>query len=115
MTTTDTNTEPETETAVEVPQAVIGIPPTTRYTYNGVISAIYIANTGKGLPRHEHGFAHTTVCIQGRMVVRKKGKQVELTPRDAPLLLAANEWHEIEALEPNTIFMNQSSTIMGEA
>jgi hypothetical protein len=54
-------------------------------------------------------FAHTTVCLQGRMVVRKEGKQLVLTPQDAPLLLTENEWHEIEALEQNTIFMNQSS------
>lgn len=93
---------------------MFSLAPTTRYVYNGVNSAIYIANAGQGLPRHEHGFAHTTVCIQGRLVARKEGKELELTPNDAPLLLTANEWHEIEALEPNTIFMNQSPISMGE-
>jgi quercetin dioxygenase-like cupin family protein len=88
---------------------MFSIAPTTKYVYNGVKSAIYIANAGQGLPRHEHNFSHTTVCIQGRMVVRKEGKELELTPLDSPLLLTANEWHEIEALEPNTIFMNQSA------
>jgi quercetin dioxygenase-like cupin family protein len=88
---------------------MFSLAPTTRYVYNGVNSAIYVTDTGQGLPRHEHAFAHTTVCIQGRMVVRKDGKELELTPADSPLLLAANEWHEIESLEPNTIFMNQSS------
>lgn len=86
------------------------VAPTTRYVYHGVNSVIYTVNAGQGLPRHEHTFAHTTVCIQGRMVVRKEGKEIELTPMDAPLLLTANEWHEVEALEPNTIFMNQFPT-----
>jgi quercetin dioxygenase-like cupin family protein len=93
---------------------MFSLAPTTRYVYNGVNSAIYMADTGQGLPRHEHTFSHTTVCIQGKMVVRKEGKELELTPVDSPLLLTANEWHEIEALEPNTIFMNQSPVSMGE-
>jgi quercetin dioxygenase-like cupin family protein len=88
---------------------MISIPPITRYSYQGVYSSIYTANASEGLLRHEHTFSHTTVCIQGRMIVRKEGKEIELTPMDSPLLLTANEWHEIEALEPNTIFMNQSS------
>ena len=88
---------------------MFSLAPTTRYVYNGVNSAIYIASAGQGLLRHEHPFSHTTVCIQGKMVVRKEGKELELTPLDSPLLLTANEWHEIEALENNTIFMNQSS------
>jgi quercetin dioxygenase-like cupin family protein len=88
--------------------------PTTRYVYSGVNSAIYVADIGQGLPRHQHTFSHTTVCIQGRMIVRKESKELELTPLSAPLLLTENEWHEIEALEPNTIFMNQSPVEMGE-
>ena len=89
------------------------VAPTTRYVYEGVYSSIYRADAGQGLPRHEHAFAHTTVCIQGRMVVRKEGKELDRTPDDEPLLLTANEWHEIEALEPNTLFMNQSSVDRG--
>jgi len=88
---------------------MISIPPITRYAYSGVYSLIYTANAGEGLPRHEHSFSHTTVCIQGKTIVRKEGKELEMTPEDAPLLLTANEWHEIEALAPNTIFMNQSA------
>ena len=88
---------------------MISIPPTTRYAYSGVYSAVYAADAGEGLPRHEHPFSHTTVCIQGKTIVRKEGKELEMTPEDAPLLLTANEWHEIEALAPNTIFMNQSA------
>ena len=62
---------------------------------------------GDGLPKHEHSFAHTTVCIQGSIIIRKENKEKIVTMYDNPLLLAANEWHEIEALEPDTIFINQ--------
>jgi quercetin dioxygenase-like cupin family protein len=102
------------ETEIQVQKTVTSISPTTRYVYQGVNSAIYKANVGEGLPHHEHTFSHTTVCIQGRMIVRKEGKEIELTPFDSPLLLTANEWHEIEALESDTIFMNQSPVSMGE-
>ena len=47
-------------------------------------------------------------------MVRKEGKQVERTPEDSPLLLPGDEWHEIEALEPNTIFINQYPVGMEE-
>jgi quercetin dioxygenase-like cupin family protein len=93
---------------------MISIPPITRYAYSGVYSAVYTADAGEGLTRHQHSFSHTTVCIQGKTIVRKEGKELEMTPSDSPLLLTANEWHEIEALEDNTIFMNQSPVNMGE-
>ena len=86
----------------------------TRFVYNHTVNAIYKGGVGEGLPQHQHTFAHTTVCIQGRIVVRKEGKQVERTPEDSPLLLPGNEWHEIEALEPNTIFINQYPVGMEE-
>lgn len=83
------------------------IKPIFRYEYNKTNNSIYKANTGDGLPKHEHTFAHTTTCIQGSMVVRKENKELIISMYSNPLLLAANEWHEIEALEPNTIFINQ--------
>ena len=105
------NNEFENQSELEEVQKtpVKSLAPTTRYAYQGVYSSVYNANVGEGLVRHDHTFSHTTVCIQGRMIVRKEGKEAELTPLDSPLLLAANEWHEIEALESNTIFMNQST------
>lgn len=107
----NTDSEIAIESEIEEVQKtpITSIAPTTKYIYQGVYSSLYNATVGQGLPRHEHMFAHTTVCIQGKMVVRKEGKELELTPLDSPLLLTENEWHDIEALEPNTIFMNQSS------
>jgi len=77
------------------------------YLYNKTNNAIYKANVGEGLPRHEHIFAHTTVCIQGKIIVRKENKEIIISERENPLLLTENEWHEIEAIEDNTIFINQ--------
>lgn len=85
-----------------------------RFVYNNTNNAVYRADVGEGLAKHSHTFAHTTVCIQGVLLVRKEGKQVELRPEESPLLLVADEWHEFEALEPNTIFINQFPVGMEE-
>jgi quercetin dioxygenase-like cupin family protein len=39
-------------------------------------------------------------------VLRKEGKEVVITKMTQPILLPANEWHEIEALEDGTVFVN---------
>jgi len=80
---------------------------TFSYKYNNTNNAIYKANVGEGLLRHEHTFAHTTVCVQGKIIVRKENKEIIISEGENPLLLTENEWHEIEALEDNTIFINQ--------
>ena len=67
---------------------------------------MYYANKNEGLKRHEHWFPHLTVCIQGSCVIRKEGKELVITKDSTAILLTENEWHEIEALEDNTIFMN---------
>lgn len=67
---------------------------------------IYHGSPGEGLPRHEHTYPHVTICHAGRIAVRKENKEVELTPTSTPVLLVANEWHEIEALEEGTVFHN---------
>jgi len=38
--------------------------------------------------------------------VRKEGVQREFTPESGAVVLKANEWHEIEALEDGTVFEN---------
>lgn len=67
---------------------------------------IYHANKGDGLPKHEHTFDHLSMCFAGSCVVRKEGKELVINKYSTPLNLVANEWHEIEALEDNTIFVN---------
>ncbi len=39
-------------------------------------------------------------------MIRKEGVQRVLTKHDKPVNLKAGEWHEIEALENGTVFVN---------
>lgn len=73
---------------------------------DGTTLNIYHANKGDGLPRHEHVYAHLTMCHAGSIVIRKEGKEVVRTKDSQPVNLVANEWHEIEALEDGTVFVN---------
>jgi len=67
---------------------------------------IYHANKGQMLPRHTHTYPHLTMCHAGSCVVRKQNKELVLTKDSKPINLVASEWHEIEALQDNTIFVN---------
>lgn len=84
----------------------ISISATHSFTYDGAVINVYHANKGEGLPRHEHSYAHATFCTSGSCIVRKEGKEVIFTKSTQPANLKANEWHEIEALEDNTVFVN---------
>lgn len=75
-------------------------------TYDGATLRVYHANIGEGLPRHEHTFAHLTMVHAGSCVVRKEGRELVMTKDTQPVNLVANEWHEIEALEDKTVFVN---------
>ena len=80
--------------------------PTHTFTYDGAMLNVYHANKGEGLPRHSHTYSHATVCHSGSCIVRKKGRELVMTKMTQPVNLKANEWHEIEALEDNTVFCN---------
>lgn len=67
---------------------------------------MYHADRGEGLPRHQHLFSHLTMCHAGRCVIRKEGRQLVIDKTSQPVNLVANEWHEIEALEDGTVFVN---------
>jgi quercetin dioxygenase-like cupin family protein len=82
------------------------ISPAHSFTYDGAVLNIYYANKGEGLPRHEHTYAHATFCTAGSCVIRKEGKEYEFTKATKPANLKAGEWHEIEALEDGTVFIN---------
>jgi quercetin dioxygenase-like cupin family protein len=84
----------------------VAVAPAHNFTYDGAVVNIYYANKGEGLPAHEHSYAHATFCTSGSCVVRKEGKEVVFTKNTQPANLKAGEWHEIEALEDNTVFIN---------
>jgi quercetin dioxygenase-like cupin family protein len=79
-----------------------------KFAYNGSVFFYYSGNKGQGLPKHEHVFSHLTFVASGKTCVRKENLYRELSPGDHPLNLKENEWHEIEILEDNTVFINIS-------
>lgn len=84
----------------------ITVTPRRLFVYKSIRVYEIVANKGEGVPKHDHEFSHATMCVAGSIVIRKEDKEVILTPNDSPVMLPANEWHEIEALEDNTIFIN---------
>jgi quercetin dioxygenase-like cupin family protein len=73
---------------------------------DGTTLNVYHASKGEGLPRHEHVFSHLTMCHAGSCVVRNERRELVMTKNTQPVNLLANEWHEIEALEDGTVFVN---------
>lgn len=67
---------------------------------------VYHAEIGDGLLKHSHIYSHLTLCHAGSIVVRKHGRELVMTKNTQPINLVANEWHEIEALENGTVFVN---------
>lgn len=80
--------------------------PAHSFTYDGAVINIYHANKGEGLPRHEHTYTHATFCTAGSCVIRKENKEIVFDKYTQPANLKAGEWHEIEALEDGTVFIN---------
>lgn len=75
-------------------------------TYDHANLNVYHANKGEGLEKHVHAYAHLTMCHAGSLIVRKDGRELVMTKDTQPVDLTGGEWHEIEALEDNTVFVN---------
>ena len=84
----------------------IAIAPKHSFTYASAQVNVYHANKGEGLPSHEHTYTHATVCHNGSCLVSLEGRSYTIDKNSKPLNLPANEWHEIEALEDDTVFVN---------
>lgn len=67
---------------------------------------VFNANKGEGLVRHEHDFSHITMCNSGSCLVSLEGRSYTIDKNSQPLNLPAKQWHEIEALEDETVFVN---------
>ena len=85
---------------------IIASSPSHTLTYDGAVINIYHCNKGQGLPSHEHAYAHLTMCHAGSCLVTKEGRELLMTKDTQPVNLTENEWHEIEALEDGTVFVN---------
>jgi hypothetical protein len=46
------------------------------------------------------------MCHAGSCIIRKKGRELVMTKDTQPVNLVGSEWHEIEALEDGTVFVN---------
>jgi len=82
------------------------LPPKHSFTYDGAQLNVYHANKGWGLPKHDHLFSHATICHSGSCLVSLEGRNYVINKESQPLNLPAGQWHEIEALEDNTVFVN---------
>ena len=80
--------------------------PKHAFTYDGAQLTVYHANKGEGLPSHSHFYSHATMCNAGSCLVSLEGRSYTIDKNSQPLNLPASEWHEIEALEDGTVFVN---------
>jgi hypothetical protein len=85
---------------------MIAVPSVRQFVYQGMTFHEYRANAGEGIPKHDHLYAHLTWCLAGSCRITKKGHEMICTPNTPPVNLAAKQWHEIEALEDGTVFVN---------
>jgi quercetin dioxygenase-like cupin family protein len=75
-------------------------------TYGNSVLNIYHANKGEGIPAHAHSYSHATICASGSCRLTQEGKSVIVNKDSTPVNLLAGKWHEIEALEDGTVFVN---------
>jgi quercetin dioxygenase-like cupin family protein len=74
--------------------------------YAGSILRVYHANKGEGIPVHAHEYSHATLCMNGSCKLTQENKSVVVDKDSTPVNLLAGKWHEIEALEDGTVFVN---------
>lgn len=83
-----------------------GVAPVSSVCQDGTTLNIYHADINQGIPRHAHNYSHLTICCAGSIVVRKEGIERFMDKHSQPVNLKAGEWHEIEAIEDGTVFIN---------
>ena len=79
---------------------------THEFIYHGTQIKVFHANKGQGLSQHQHPFSHAMMCNAGSCLVSLEGRSYTINKDSQPLNLPAGEWHEIEALEDGTVFVN---------
>lgn len=82
------------------------IQPKHDMTYGGANVRVYHANKGDGIPLHIHAYSHATLCMAGSCKLTQENKSLIVNKDSMPVNLLAGKYHEIEALEDNTIFVN---------
>jgi len=82
-------------------------------TYGGAVVRTYHANKGEGIPMHSHEYSHATICMAGSCKLTQDNKFVITNKDSTPINLLAGHYHEIEALEDGTVFVNIFAESMG--
>jgi quercetin dioxygenase-like cupin family protein len=82
------------------------VEPIHTFTYGGAGVHVYHANKSEGIPKHNHKYSHATMCNSGSCLVTVDEKKLIMTKNTQPVNLVAGKWHEIEALEDGTVFVN---------
>lgn len=85
------------------------------FIVDGFSSQIYHGDVGSGLPKHVHSYSHVTYVAAGSIVIRKDGIEKVMNKHNRPVNLKAAEWHEIEVLENETVFVNVFSEPKNES
>ena len=85
---------------------VTRLDPTHNFTYGGANIHVFHANKGEGIPMHTHEYSHATTCMAGSCKYTQDGVEVIATKDTQPINLVAGKYHEIEALENGTVFVN---------
>jgi len=82
------------------------IPRTHEFHYAGIGICIYHASKGEGLAKHNHTFTHANMVLAGKVLLRKEGVEIVADKFTQPVNLKPVEWHEIEVIEDNTVWVN---------
>ena len=77
-----------------------------KYDETNADFGVWHVNIGEGLKKHENTYNHAVAVTNGKAIVRKENVELVMDKETPPVILKANEWHEIEALEDNTTFIN---------
>jgi quercetin dioxygenase-like cupin family protein len=94
----------------------------TVHEWDGMLLSLFQLDAGDKIERHSHPFQHTTGVARGKTRVTvwysKLGwvEEYVMKPGDKDFPFPANEEHEIEAMEDDTIIVNlsHSQTPAGE-
>ena len=87
------------------------ITPNHTFTYDGAQINVYHASKGEGLEKHQHTWSHATICHNGSCAIRMEGKEKIIDKHSGAFNLPGGAWHEIEALEDDTVFVNIFSEV----
>jgi len=83
-----------------------GLIPQHSFIYDGLQLNVFHADKGEGLIQHIHSYPHATICHNGSLIIRMETKERVINKDSGAFNLPANQWHEFEALEDDTVFVN---------